>query len=425
MEGARALRNRNMSTMDSESDDDRPRSPVDGSKQSKEPKINQQRRKSNNIFSTLQNNVTENELSGRNDVHTTSNRNIKKIPPIIVEGLKISDVQGILSKITYLSTMPNIKNTINGHHSIYAKTLSNHNKIERFLRDNKISGYTHEIEQRVKFVIYGLHTVDTNDLREELTKNLNTSPIHVYSIPIREKKYSDQNVYVVHFMKSSGVSLNKLRLTKALFNVIVQWDMYQPNKGGNSSDIKPPTQCSNCQSFNHGSRNCFKPPKCIRCGESHKSAQCVHLFDKNELGEVIIKNKIADNLIKCANCGERHTANFRGCSVRQQIINNRIKLRQNQPTKHQMSPPLMNDKNFPPPPPPGHPNGNNTWRNTGTTHPSNNVSNNLNSQSNNVLFSYETCNTILNEFITRLSACKTKIDQLQIIGDIAFKYLYD
>lgn len=381
-----------------------------------------------NVFSSLNNDVNEHELvnsNNPNNLHVNRNNyNVKKVPPITVEGLNMKRVQEILTKIPYLSVLPHVKNTIHGHHSIYPRCLSDHNRIEKYLRDNKISGYTHEIEQRNKFVIYGLHSVDTNELKEELTKILNISPVHVYAIPIKSKKYTDQNVYVVHFMKSCGVTLNKLRFTKALFNVIVQWEIYQPNRRNNPNDVKPPTQCSNCQSFNHGSRNCFKPPKCIRCGDNHKSADCVHLLVINELGEYTgKKDKIDTNLVKCANCGERHTANFRGCKVRQQIMNNRSQLRQkSQQFRSQPPPPMFNDYNYPPPPPPSQPIGNNSWKNTTTT--TNHVSNSFNCKNNNDLFSYETCNAILGEFISRLSTSKTKLDQLQIIGDIAFKYLY-
>lgn len=424
VEGDRAKNLRNTSKKDGKMGPDRSRSRSRHGKKSQDS--NQPEPQAHNRFANLKDDATEHELVNKNNPNNSHvsnfNSTIKKVPPIIVEGLEMKKVQEILAKIPYISVMPHVKNTINGHHSIYAKSLSDHSKIEKFLRYNKISGYTHDLEPRQKYVIYGLHDVDTDELKEELTKIVNISPVQVYAIPIKQRRYIDQNVYVVHYMKSSGVTLNKLRLTKALFNVIVQWDMYQPNRSGNPNDVKPPTQCSNCQSFNHGSRNCFKPPKCIRCGKSHKSADCDLLYDKNDLGEITaVREKIDDSLLKCANCGEKHTANFRGCSVRQQVIDNRIRLRQNnRQAKHQATPPSMNTFNYPPPPPLSHPIGNNSWKNT-----TQNVSNNLNNKSTNDLFPHETCNAILYEFISRLSTCKTKIDQLQIIGDIAFKYLYD
>lgn len=387
-----------------------------------------------NVFSVLNNDVNEHELVNRDNPKNSHVNNysssVKRVPPIVVEGLKMNRVQEILLKIPYLSNLPHVKNTINGHHAIYAKTLSDHNKLEKYLRDNNISGYTHEIEHRLKYVIYGLHSVDTDDLKEELKNRVNVLPVHVYSIPIKEKKYDDQNVYVVHFLKSSGVSLNKLRLVKDIFNVIVQWDMYQPNKRSDPSEIKPPTQCSNCQSYNHGSRGCFKPPKCIRCGENHKSADCRYLLQTNSLGEIMIKDKIDSDKVRCANCNERHTANFRGCRIRQEIINDRTKRRQTLGKRHEIlqhpqgryqapPPPVQDNSHYPLPPPLSRPIGNNSWQNTTAT-PHNNVNNSCNDNS---LFSYDKLREIFSELIRRISACTTKAEQLSVVCDITLTYL--
>ncbi|UYV79488.1 hypothetical protein LAZ67_17002858, partial [Cordylochernes scorpioides] len=59
------------------------------------------------------------------------------------------------------------------------------------------------------------------------------------------------------------------------------------------------TQCFNCQGFGHGQLNCFLKSKCVKCAEEHHSKDC--------------PRKSKQLPPKCANCGEAHTANYRGC----------------------------------------------------------------------------------------------------------------
>ena len=57
-------------------------------------------------------------------------------------------------------------------------------------------------------------------------------------------------------------------------------------------------QCKNCQTFGHAQNYCLKTPKYVECSEGYTSLN----FPKSK------KSKV-----KCANCGEGHTANWKGC----------------------------------------------------------------------------------------------------------------
>lgn len=294
---------------------------------------------------------------------------------------------------------------------------------------HKIDGFTHPLEQKSKFCIFGLNKVDPEVLKSELKQLLHVTPATVISLPLKQKRYDDQFIYVVHFMKSDGVTLNKLKLIRGIFNIIVRWDHYIPFMKRDPNQPKPPTQCSNCQSFEHGSQFCFRPAKCIRCGKDHKSADCPFLYSKDEEGNVIKHEKIKESNICCANCGGKHTANFRECAKRIEIINKRANVKNRSSPQRRNPPPLNDEAHFPRPPPLERPTGNNGWKDFSRN--DNFSSNNHRSTPNQPqnlsddLFSRQTCNQILNEFISRLSNCRSKIDQLQIIGDIAFKYLYN
>jgi len=57
-------------------------------------------------------------------------------------------------------------------------------------------------------------------------------------------------------------------------------------------------QCHRCQRFNHTTNNCKAMPKCVKCAGDHLTKEC---------------KKPRDTPAKCANCGENHPANYRGC----------------------------------------------------------------------------------------------------------------
>lgn len=60
------------------------------------------------------------------------------------------------------------------------------------------------------------------------------------------------------------------------------------------------TQCFRCQNFRHSQGRCTAFPKSIKCAGDHHSAQCTKSINEPS---------------QCANCGEAHTASFRGCKA--------------------------------------------------------------------------------------------------------------
>lgn len=75
-------------------------------------------------------------------------------------------------------------------------------------------------------------------------------------------------------------------------------------------------QCRVCQRFGHVGANCSMQPRCIKCAEAHHSYQCT-LNGEND--------KTDESLLKCAGCGENHTANYRQCKIRINFIERRNK----------------------------------------------------------------------------------------------------
>lgn len=65
-------------------------------------------------------------------------------------------------------------------------------------------------------------------------------------------------------------------------------------------------QCTRCQRYGHTKNFCKLDPRCVRCTGQHHYSECP-------------KQKTAAP--QCVNCGESHTANYRGCQVYQKITN--------------------------------------------------------------------------------------------------------
>lgn len=64
-------------------------------------------------------------------------------------------------------------------------------------------------------------------------------------------------------------------------------------------------QCTRCQRFGHTKNFCKLDPRCVRCTGLHHYSACP-------------KNK--SETPQCINCGENHTANYRGCMAYQEIV---------------------------------------------------------------------------------------------------------
>ena len=139
------------------------------------------------------------------------------------------------------------------------------------------------------------------------------------SVPIEEiKEALESEGFEV---KSVHNILNKNKIPQPLFRVEISFNSSQLKKKSSSHPIyglryllnrritveepikrNGPPQCQNCQEFGHTKSFCKLPPVCVRCGDIHKTINCPH--SKSDM-----------NARKCSNCGQNHTANYRGCPV--------------------------------------------------------------------------------------------------------------
>lgn len=261
--------------------------------------------------------------------------------------------------------------------------------------------------------------MNTDALKNELLTIHKIRPIDIKIIvpSIQKRRYSEECIYILYFQRKDNIKIENLRRITGLFNIRINWKYYSSRSHG-------PTQCSNCQDFGHGTENCFLNSKCIRCGGKHKSAKCPHLPEPkvDDLGNQLPAQelKIPDEKVKCANCGQNHTANFRGCTYRKQYveIQNSIK-----PRKINQTPAPRNDiQNFPHLPRQNNAATANRLNDNFTTY--NNTSSNVQPAPPRGLLNYVECSQIMSELLSRLPNCHTIDAQIQLIYEISFRYTY-
>lgn len=255
-----------------------------------------------------------------------------------------------------------------------------------------------------KYVLHGYVDVPEATLLSQLNE-LQLEPLKVKKLTIKQKRYTDHCVFLIYFKKEDKIKISSLREVTAIEHVRVRWEYYSNRHRG-------PIQCSNCLLFGHGGNSCHLKPRCIRCGSQHKSMECPLLIDNKTM---TTRTKIPEKELKCANCGQRHTANYSKCETRQQFIERRNRYRQN--TQHKapatqnifQPAPQLDNFNFPRIRPqkiqqnPQH-------------------SNQLIQNSPGDLFGPAELMEIFKEMMEKMQAASSKLQQISVLGEIVIKY---
>ena len=199
-------------------------------------------------------------------------------------------------------------------------------------------------EPQLKYVIYGLPTMEIADLEKELqVENIRPEKIVKMRMKQRGHEQDDDQNYLLYFKKDGGQKGNFLACLREVKNIggfKVKFAVYKTKQNG-------PSQCSKCLQFGHGQRGCNKPQICLRCSEQHDYKNCPYISKET--------NKVPEEKLKCHFCGEKHTAISPICKVRLQIIekwkakstngNNR---NQNKPVGHHQQGQRGQRQNIPP-----------------------------------------------------------------------------
>jgi hypothetical protein len=346
----------------------------------------------------------------------------KKFPPITIKNLNVLQLQSKLHGINV--ELKNLKLQLTSY-GIKIHTFSDleFQAIKKHCIDNSIEFFTHTLrdEKLTKIVLYGLPDFNIDFVKENL-KEEKLFPVEIKKLKIKETKYDDQCHFLLYFKKLDKIKISQLREIKYFCNCVVRWAYYVHKRIG-------PTQCSNCQGFRHGTDNCYLKPKCIRCSQAHKSSECPLINKEKPDSKTAVEN------LKCANCGDNHVASYTKCPERLALIKAREKTIAGKPSLEWANRHPQNNRrgNFKFTPAPQLDNFNfpalskaGTSKSWSSKKPQLDprtriLNDDLNK--NDDLLTPDECFSIFNEFLNALSQCKTRFDQIRVIGEMTLKYL--
>lgn len=281
-------------------------------------------------------------------------------------------------------------------------------EVIKLLDQRKVYYYTHDLpaSKPIKVVLKGLFLMDVNLLKKHLS-DANVNSIDVKAMTLKNKRFSEQCNYLIYLEKGS-TKMSDLKKIRYIDRVVVRWEYYRQSSGT--------TQCQRCQLFGHGARNCRLSSKCVKCGGDHITKDCDIDVDAN--------NK---KLLRCANCNGNHTANYSKCPSRIKYINLKHSVSTNRKPnagkinqRRDQRPPSDDYSNFPPLN--SRDNNRSSWANQFRNSTAEGNDNYPNSQQND-LFSAKELMTFFKELIQGIQRCRSKFEQLEVVGDLVLRYL--
>lgn len=203
-----------------------------------------------------------------------------------------------------------------------------HEEVQAILTSNQVPFYMYHVARTrpYKVVLFGLQEMEETALEVKLHA-IDVKPEKLAKLTLKKPRYDRQAVYMLSF-KTGATSMEYLRSIKTIDKISVRWDRYR------AKNFNGLPQCRNCQRLGHSSENCRAPPRCLVCAEQHLTSNCTKKILRKDLKQKQLNGEtIERSYIKCALCGEQHTANYLGCKERKQYINVQQKVIQDNPAK--------------------------------------------------------------------------------------------
>ena len=372
--------------------------------------------------------LTHAPIDGNENVHTAERGNNKSptnkrvhCPPITVLRQDAKQIRNLLKQNNISDDSYHMKG-MNGGVLVITKHADVHKKITQSMKTNSLEFFTHQIssETPIKIVLFGLHLMDTTELVEELDQ--------VGVKPTEVKPMNTSNVglvpYLLHFANGT-VRLQDLQKIRYVCNSVVRWKKFI-KKPGNV------VQCHRCQRYGHGSKCCNLKPVCVKCSQNHLTSNCGLPSRKD--GNAELNNSTRDQ-IRCANCGENHTANYKGCNLRksylQRLASNKAKRKTSKhstpashqdPVKHQrttstrvtVSQPAINN-----------PHGGRRLYSQVVRDGTNSADQQHSTEATSTLFTISEFMGLARDLFSRLKKCKSKEDQFLALSELMIQYIFN
>lgn len=184
---------------------------------------------------------------------------------------------------------------------IQLETKDDYKKIKAALVEAEIAfhSFTPNDEKPTSVILrYLCPTFEDEDIKDALMNldlNIQIRSIVPYQTEFSKRSGQKLDLWLIQLEPQSDVS-SLLKTTRLLHQKV----KFERRKQSGTS------QCFKCQHFGHSSKNCNRPYRCVKCTENHKPGECP-LPEKRQHDQELPPT--------CVNCGEHHTANFRGCKA--------------------------------------------------------------------------------------------------------------
>ena len=252
-----------------------------------------------NQFSVLSDSKPEEEEE-ENKTPPKSPENKTRIPPIVIYSL-LNNHSDTLKRLNEKLTIPFDVKSKADRLLLYTKSSTDFNVLLSEIKSAKLAYHTYTLPEAVqpRLVLKGIpFNVPEEDIHTDLVAH-NIQVTRISQLTKTDKTthtvITKYPVFVITFPRGSDI--RKVLQIHKLCHCIVKWEKLK--------NSQPVRQCFNCQSFGHLLNYCGKPPRCVKCDQSHATKDWT---------------KPVSTPPKCVNCGGEHPANFSGCPRYQQQL---------------------------------------------------------------------------------------------------------
>lgn len=161
----------------------------------------------------------------------------------------------------------------------------------------KWHSYENKMDRKIRVMVKNIHPTCRE---EEILQDLKQKGFKIDSVTQRLKKVDGKNVRLPMFMLTFDATedINKVFGIKFINYLKVKIAALRKSK------LIP--QCKKCQRYGHTRQYCHRDEICVKCAGKHDSKDC---------------NKSRELPATCANCGDAHPANYRGCLIAKNLQN--------------------------------------------------------------------------------------------------------
>lgn len=250
------------------------------------------RNKSENTMLNLKNRyaglpeVPDSHMDHSNIVNEDYPQKKPKIPPIFLKNAKnYQEITKDINNVVKSEFMTEVRGSTL---KIITSTIDDFRALTKFYDTSKVEFHTFKPNQD-KHLEVVIKNVPISLTVEEIKLEL-ISTLPVMSVTrLLNKDKLPMPVCVVELVKSDQ-GFKVFELERLLYSIV----KVEPKRKSNQIP-----QCTRCQRFGHTKNFCRLAPRCVRCTGLHHFSVCP--VNKNDPP-------------KCINCGEGHTANYRGCA---------------------------------------------------------------------------------------------------------------